>query len=1324
MKAIGSRRDGPAATPVRRVVADRTPASTSSISGTGNLARLQSLGLRTRLQTGAQGDDREQQAEHWAGAFVAGSAGPGLVDRSTADDASLPPGHGVAGDAGVLPAGHQASLPNGLLNPAQRGKATALAPPMRHRLEGFFGTDLSMVRLHTDGFAQQQARALGAHAFTAGTDILFAKANGPSDERLLAHEVAHIALGHEGIRRDANPSPDPDHVDDDVNTASDDDLPLGLSKRPFEWHVNSKQPDMVWVSADASREEIALELMNDGLRSEDFDFVSPSDTKDESYAETDGRNTDGTAGTQTLSAIRFIDPNSAPGPVLQAMRSAYETRLAHDVQATVDALVSGDDTAVVGYFLHWASASEIKDANSVGFFERYLSGLETHTITTRRGIGSWEWSSSRRNALDEALAELSGRGLEMVRKAITLRSARDVGYTVEDAKPSLFTGDAVGRFVSHEDGSLIRITIVLTVAQAPTRDEALIRTRSAAYLGPRVVVPGTDGNYYGYGVQYDTVIGVALPGFERGHFAWYHPGTVLVGAGDFDATTTTPTPERGFMLNMVAEALQKTTAHDASELYGLDYGVLRLASTSERVEIFRKVLDAGAVNEFPAVALLTRVVMSMTPEQFRMFERQIDEAGLTARLLGTQSNRTRGALGQLGQAFTMQTMASAPTGPGAFSDPTVLELGEGEGSTSYIQANAGKARSHVVPDAPVQAAPTVSPQGNVVEPGLPGEAERDIDRTTVSFTYGQVPDTQADSSRWSRRSSANTRAFLPTEMLTLELVNKGKRQRRMVSAFEAALMQGDPESDAGSKDFAAFLDTVMLFTAIKGVTAIGGMAMRAAAAGSLRAGTALLVEQLTSQAGKTALRSVADYALLQTAHYIEEHQEELQGTTQGRAFMSLTTAAIAVLAVRDIGHLVESGLLTKAVAAGRELLGVASAALRLRVVRAMRDYRAAQMAWTAVREAGALEMVVVNGMRVPTAAALSEFGQAFRVAQGRAAGEALLDSVRASGASTARAESVLGKLESAAGGAKGAKTVAQKEAAKAYRDVVEAAQALPPKELDGFLKALEDTLAAGKRNATDMGPALRAAAKAKDPIAALADVRWLAESPLSREAFAVMSAKVGRGSVDLAWLRTVSLPKEMVEFMALDAKTPWNLFRDAAQNPANTALQLRAMARLRGVSAEMVSGETAAAKVPGWRVNARQVPMGTSEIDFGLKSTDRLGRTRGLEVKGWTSDTWKESIEAYPLRNKPKVMLSKDQQRAVNRIEHMIGQLKDAAAVARSETPVLSVTAKMRADDLAELKQILKRRIDRPVEIILIDESAITTRSAALRKGLGVPGPQ
>lgn len=1301
--------------------------------GTGNLARLHSLGLRAKLRVAPASDAAEVQAERLARDFVAGSLGPGMAAARANDsphtnwhgDAHTNPNDGAGSGSGGLPSTPGLASAKGTSAPALQGPSHPIAPAQRQRFEQFFGADLADVRVHTHLAGQQQARALGAQAFTAGNDIWFSKPEGPGDERLLAHEVAHVALQHEGIRRAPEPSPDPDRADDDLaKDVDEDESLLGQIKRPFVWHVNSAQPDMVWVSADASREEIALALMNDGRRSEDFDYVSPSETRGESYVETDGRGADGKTGIEELAAIRFIDPNSAPTLVRQAMQAVYEKRLALDVQATVDALVSGDDGAVIGYFLHWASASENKDAAGTGYFERYLQALENRSITSSRGIGGWRWSSSSRNALEEALAELQGRGLEMVRKAITLHSTRNVGYTVQDAKPSLFTGDAVGRFVSHEDGSLIRITIVLTLAQASSRDEALIRTRSSDYLGPRVVVPGTDGFFYGYGVQYDTVIGAALPGAERGHFAWYHPGTTLVGAGDFDDTATTLTPQRGFMLYMVGEALQKTTPHDASALYGLDHGVLRLASTRERVDIFRKVLDADATGSYGAIALLTRVTMSMTPEQFRVFERELDAAGLMARLLGIKGSRTRNSLGQLGQAFTLQTMASAPTGPGTFADPTTLELGEDNGATKYFQANVGQAKSHLVPNAPSQAAPTVSPQGQVVEPGLPGEAERDINRTTLSFTYGFVPDTQADSSRWSRRSSANTRAFLPTEMLALEIVNKGKRQRRVVSAFEAAMMQGDPESDAGSKDFSNFLDTVMLFSAIKGVTALGGMAMRAAATGSLRAGAALLRQQLTSQAGKTALRGVADYALLQSAHYIEEHQEELQGTTQGRAFMSLTTAAIAILAVRDFGHLVESGLITKVASAGRELLSVASSALKLRVLRSLRDFRAAQMAWTSLREAGALEMVMVGGLRVPTAAAVAEFGQAFRVAQGRAAGEALLETVRASGGSTARAEAVLGKLESAAGGAKGAKTAAQKDAARAYRDVAETAQALPTKKVDEFLKAVEETLAAGRRNATDMGPALRAAAKAKDPIAALADLRWLAQSPLSHEAFAVMCAKAGRGSVDLVWLRGAAVPKDMLEFMALDAKTPWNLFRDAAQNPANTALQLRALARLRGISAEMVSGETAAAKVPGWRVNQRQVPMGSSEIDFGLKSTDRLGRTRGLEVKGWTRETWKESIEAYPLRSKKPATRTEAQQRALDRIEHMIGQLKDAAGVARSEAPVLSVTGAMRADDLAELRQILKRRVDKPVEIILLDESAITKRSAALRQGLGVPGPQ
>ena len=70
------------------------------------------------------------------------------------------------------------------------------------RLESGFGRDLSHVRLHTDDSAAQQARTIGARAFTSGNDIYFShgalQPESDTGMRLLAHEVAHTFQQAEG----------------------------------------------------------------------------------------------------------------------------------------------------------------------------------------------------------------------------------------------------------------------------------------------------------------------------------------------------------------------------------------------------------------------------------------------------------------------------------------------------------------------------------------------------------------------------------------------------------------------------------------------------------------------------------------------------------------------------------------------------------------------------------------------------------------------------------------------------------------------------------------------------------------------------------------------------------------------------------------------------------------------------------------------------------------------------------------------------------------------------------------------------------------------
>src|SRR5262245_14849774 len=62
--------------------------------------------------------------------------------------------------------------------------------PHRAALESGFGVDLSDVRAHTGAPAAQASRAIGAEAYTYGSDIAFTSSSPSKD--LVAHEVAHV----------------------------------------------------------------------------------------------------------------------------------------------------------------------------------------------------------------------------------------------------------------------------------------------------------------------------------------------------------------------------------------------------------------------------------------------------------------------------------------------------------------------------------------------------------------------------------------------------------------------------------------------------------------------------------------------------------------------------------------------------------------------------------------------------------------------------------------------------------------------------------------------------------------------------------------------------------------------------------------------------------------------------------------------------------------------------------------------------------------------------------------------------------------------------
>jgi hypothetical protein len=83
-----------------------------------------------------------------------------------------------------------------------RGGGRPLDDSVRTDMEGRFGEDFSGVRVHTDGQASESARSVNAHAYTVGSDIVFAGGRydpaSQTGQRTIAHELTHVVQQRSG----------------------------------------------------------------------------------------------------------------------------------------------------------------------------------------------------------------------------------------------------------------------------------------------------------------------------------------------------------------------------------------------------------------------------------------------------------------------------------------------------------------------------------------------------------------------------------------------------------------------------------------------------------------------------------------------------------------------------------------------------------------------------------------------------------------------------------------------------------------------------------------------------------------------------------------------------------------------------------------------------------------------------------------------------------------------------------------------------------------------------------------------------------------------
>lgn len=83
-----------------------------------------------------------------------------------------------------------------------RSGGTPLDAAFRTRAEQFLGADLSQVRVHTGGTAAESAQAVGARAYTSGSNIVFGSGqydtSSSAGQQRLAHELTHVVQQQRG----------------------------------------------------------------------------------------------------------------------------------------------------------------------------------------------------------------------------------------------------------------------------------------------------------------------------------------------------------------------------------------------------------------------------------------------------------------------------------------------------------------------------------------------------------------------------------------------------------------------------------------------------------------------------------------------------------------------------------------------------------------------------------------------------------------------------------------------------------------------------------------------------------------------------------------------------------------------------------------------------------------------------------------------------------------------------------------------------------------------------------------------------------------------
>ncbi len=150
----------------------------------------------------------------------------------------------------------------------RRGGGQPLPDELAGPIGEHLGTDLSGIRVHADQGAGALARSVDAAAFTHGNDIYFApgayQPGSPGGQRMLAHELSHVAQQRSGADSGGSGSLTVGKADDPAEAAADqsaDRAMAALRRTPAAGAGSGAAAVHQHAAADSGLdEEVGLEI--------------------------------------------------------------------------------------------------------------------------------------------------------------------------------------------------------------------------------------------------------------------------------------------------------------------------------------------------------------------------------------------------------------------------------------------------------------------------------------------------------------------------------------------------------------------------------------------------------------------------------------------------------------------------------------------------------------------------------------------------------------------------------------------------------------------------------------------------------------------------------------------------------------------------------------------------------------------------------------------------------------------------------------------------------------------------------------------------------